>query len=97
MTKLEVIHEIMKHHIGESRAVTSAKLCRELGLIEDDTHYGTRQLLNLCRETYRVPLVASNRGYYLAANKREIEAYRDSLQKRINGIQKTIDLLEEVG
>ncbi len=96
MTKLEVIHDIMRNHIGKKNAITSAKLCRELGLIEDDTHVGTRKLLTIYRETYKVPLVASNSGYYIAANKNEIKEYRDNLQSRIYGIQKIMNLLDEV-
>lgn len=97
MTKLEQIHEIMKNHVGKGRAITSAKLCKELGLIEDDTHVGTRKLLTVYRETYRVPLVASKSGYYLARNKDEVADYVDSLKSRIYGIQKVIDLLGDVG
>lgn len=94
MTKLELIDEIMKSHIGKRNAITSASICRQLGLIEDDTHVGTRRLLTLYREQYNVPLIANHKGYYLAANQAEIEEYKQTLFERAEGILKVVDKLE---
>lgn len=66
-----------------------------LGIFEDDTHATTRSLLLQAAETYKLPLAASNRGYYLIANETEYKEYMASLDARMEGIKRRKDIISK--
>lgn len=90
---LKTIKLIMEEHIGKKKAITSAQIAQILGIDEDDTHAATRDLLLQAAEKYELPLVANNNGYYLIDNETEYEEYIDSLNRRIEGINRRKDII----
>ena len=89
-----MIYEILSP--GAENARTGAAICRELGI-------DSRDLMAIIEKERRAgrPICASTnnpRGYFLAANKEELERYCRSLLKRAGEIHKTrkklLDTLE---
>jgi hypothetical protein len=90
---LEHIKFIMKSHIGKRNAITSSEIANILGINEDDTHATARNLLLQAAEKYGLPLAANNRGYYLINDENEYKEYMNSLNERIEGINKRKDII----
>ena len=64
MTKLEQLRDILPSHYGKRNPITAEKI----GINEDDTHSQTRALILECAQKFKLPLAASNQGYYLISN-----------------------------
>jgi hypothetical protein len=85
---INTLNGILAMCIGKANAMTSAEIAHRLGIKEDDTHMMTRHLILKCVEKHHLPLVASNKGYYIIDNEDELNTYLSSLDKRIYGIEK---------
>ena len=81
------IQKILQTHKGKEHPITSAKIAEMLGIKEDDTHAKTRAIIRECAEEYYLPLLSSNRGYYLAQSENELNQYIKNLDSRIAGIK----------
>lgn len=92
---LERIKNILERHIGKQNAITSAEIANMIGIVEDDTHAITRDLLLKVAEKYGLPLAANNNGYYLIGNDAEFETYMASLNGRIEGINKRKEIISK--
>lgn len=84
---LKKIKNILLLHKGKRNAITSAKIAREIGINEDDTHAQTRALILECAEKYGLPLAANNKGYYLITSQLEYDEYMENLDSRSAGIE----------
>lgn len=95
MNKLENLRDILEQHCGRRSAISSAKLAYLLGIQEDDTHSGTRELIFECAEKYQLPVAATNRGYYLLQTDEEYYDYIQTLEDRMAGIRRRAQVITE--
>lgn len=92
---LEKIRDILLLHKGKNNPITSAKIASMIDIIEDDTHAQTRALILKCAETYKLPLAANTRGYYLISNRQEYDEYMANLDSRSAGIEERKRIITE--
>lgn len=92
---LKEIKNILLMHEGRSNPVTSAEIAKRIGIQEDDTHAQTRALILECAKTYKLPLAANNRGYYLIVNQQEYDEYMNNLDSRSTGIEERKKIITE--
>lgn len=92
---LKQIKSILLAHEGKRNAITSAEIAKTIGIIEDDTHSQTRALLLECAKKFRLPLAASNRGYYLITDDQEYNEYMRNLNSRSAGIEERKKIITE--
>lgn len=92
---LEKIKAILFMHQGKNNPVTSAEIAKRIGIHEDDTHAQTRALILECAKTYKLPLAANNRGYYLIVDQQEYDEYMGNLDSRSAGIEARKSIITE--
>lgn len=85
--KIKRIHEILQAHRGKENPIKSAQIAALLGIKEDDTHSRTRGLIKKCAVEYNLPLLSSQKGYFLAKTKEELNQCLQNLNSRIAGIE----------
>ena len=81
------IKKILENHKGKSNAISSGEIARQLGLKQEDTHVEPRQYILEVIIKYKLPVAGTGKGYYLIANKNELEEYQESLDSRIEKIR----------
>ena len=84
---LEQIKMILLAHKGKKNRITSGKVAEELEIFENATYAKTRSLIFECAKTYKLPLAADTKGYYLITNQIEYDDYIANLNSRIAGIE----------
>ena len=82
------VNEIMQKHIGRRNSISAGRIAEMLGLKEEDTHVEPRKYLRQCIEELKVPLGAGPKGFYIIADKGELDRYIQELDNRIKGIKK---------
>lgn len=92
-SQIEKVRDILLQHVGKSQKITSAQIASILGIIEDDTHAGTRALILEAAEIYELPLAADNGGYYIIETQEEYDSYMRNLDSRQKGIEKRKELI----
>lgn len=90
------IKDILLAHKGVGNEVTSAEIADRIGLCEDATHAGTRQLIKKCADIYELPLSANSRGYFLMQDDSEFAAYIQNLDGRVAGIQARKEMIQTI-
>ena len=89
--KCEQIYELLKQHKGKAKAITTRKISEIVKLPIKDTQVQCRTYVSKVMDMFEVPIVSCSKGYYIAATEDEMNAYMSSMNKRIAGIQKTMD------
>lgn len=84
---IDQIKDILLQHYGKRNPITSSEIASIIGVVEDDTHAKTRELIFKCAEKYGLPLAANNRGYYIISNQQEYDEYMTNLDSRSAGIE----------
>lgn len=80
--KLEIIRKIILQHVGKANAIKSKVIALRIGLSEDATHIGTRNLITrLIKEG--MPIGACDNGYFLLETQEEVDEYGQKLNNRI--------------
>lgn len=92
---IEQIKEILLRSKGKKHQITSKEIAKAIGISENDTFARTRALIFQCASTYKLPLAADARGYYLITNKGEYEDYIKNLDARIEGIRERKRIITE--
>lgn len=92
MSEIEEVKNILMQHRGETNAITSGKIADKVGINEDDTHPKTRKIIREIEERDNLPVLACNKGYYIAKTKEELNKYTKNLDNRIKGIKKRKEL-----
>ena len=95
MSQLEILRDILLIHKGKSNHITSAQIASLLGIIEDDTHAFTRNLILECAEKYSIPLAANNNGYYVISTDKEYFDYIKNLESRQQGIERGKNIIKK--
>lgn len=95
MNEIEQIRDILMQHWGKSNAITSREIANLIGIIEDDTHHTTREMILQAARRYNLPLAADTVGYYLINNDFEYRKYMINLDSRIAGIKERKRLITE--
>lgn len=95
MTDIEKIKNILIKHNGKSNKIKSKEIARQMGYNEDDTHAKTRALIKKAAETYELPLVADNGGYYIINCETDFSEYMSNLDKRIEGIKERKEIIRQ--
>ena len=95
---LPLVVEVLSHRVGCKKAATN-KMIREYLHLEDSviiTETKMRKIISYIRQNHLVPcLIATNRGYYVAEEKQEMDDYLKSLQGRIDAIYASMNALEK--
>lgn len=95
---LPLVVEVLFHRVGCKKAATN-KMIREYLHLEDSviiTETKMRKIISYIRQNHLVPcLIATNRGYYVAEEKQEMNDYLKSLQGRIDAIYASMKALEK--
>lgn len=95
---LPLVVEVLSHRVGCQKASTN-KMIREYLHLEDSviiTETKMRKIISYIRQNHLVPcLIATNRGYYVAEEKQEMDDYLKSLQGRIDAIYASMKALEK--
>ena len=81
------IKNILENHTGNKNSITSKEIAKIIGITEDDTHSKTRRLIFECAKKFRLPLAATNKGYFLIQTNEEYDEYIANLDERIEGIE----------
>ena len=84
---LKKIKNILEKHVGKKNSVTSAKIAESIGIKEDATHAKTRALIFECAQENKLPVAATNRGYFLIETQDEYNDYIKNLDDRIRCIE----------
>lgn len=92
MDEIEEIKKIILEHRGKTNAIKSREIANKVGINEDDTHAKTREIIRDIKETDNLPVLACNKGYYLAETEEEFNEYIENLKNRIKGIEKRIQI-----
>lgn len=92
MDEIEEIKKIILEHRGKTNAIKSREIANKVGINEDDTHAKTREIIRDIKETDNLPVLACNKGYYLAETEEEFNEYIENLKNRIKGIEKMIQI-----
>lgn len=93
--RIKKIAEILSSHRGKGNEITSARIAEMIGIREDDTHAGTRDLIKQAAEAFHLPLSSNGKGYFIIKSEEELEAYMSNLDARIKGIEKRKKMIRE--
>ena len=85
----EEIKQILLQHKGKARAIKSKNISSRIGLPMEDTQKISRAAIWYTAEKYGLPLVACKNGYFIAETDDEIDEYNANIQHRIDGMEKT--------
>jgi hypothetical protein len=93
---LPVIAGGLRHHVGESRAVTNGTIVGTLTRLGYKISTArVRKIINHIRTNGIVQrLVATSKGYYIATDADELREYIDSLKGRENAIRSVRESME---
>ena len=94
---LPMVVELLKDHIGRSRAITNTELRQQLTDLgyQDIGQIRMRKIINHIRNNdMLICLRGCNHGYYITTDKEEIENYIKSLIDRENAINHTRQTIE---
>ena len=94
-TQLNRIKEILENHIGKENQISSGDIGPEIDVYEDATHVQVRSHIREAIEKLKLPIGSGNRGYYLIQDEDELRQNINSLDNRINEMQRRKDLIEE--
>ncbi len=96
-TLLPIMVKCLQRKIGRDNAITNRMMCskmREYGYDLNETR--TRKIINHIRTNNLIScLMASNNGYYVANDPKEIKDYIRSLKGRVEAILAVIEALQE--
>lgn len=82
------VARILVSHRGRENAITSREISERTGLDSLDSTPRTRGVIRRLSEEYAFPIGASGNGYFLIATRDEAEEYLDTLNTRIQGIDR---------
>lgn len=90
---------ILGTRFGESRAIKVREMLEDkLGIKKTDGTSSTiRSKIIKFTLSQRLPIVSSNKGFYVAANWDDIKKYKANLQSRIKGLEYRQSIVDEVG
>lgn len=92
---LERVKNILLLHKGKDNAVTAKAISRSVGFPMEDTQLVCRRIIWATSETYGLPVVSCNNGYFIAETEDEIKEYNMNIQGRINGMEKTRKMVND--
>lgn len=81
--------------MGRENQVTSKEISREMGFPMEDTQSVSRKAIRKTAEEYGLPLVSSNKGYFLANTEEELNTFNKNIGKRIKGMEKSREMANE--
>ena len=86
------IRDILMLHRGKENPVTSKEISQEMGFSMEDTQAFCRKAIRETAKEYGLPLVSSNKGYFLANTDEELEIFNKNIEKRIKGMEKSREM-----
>lgn len=97
----EVLYPIviagLRNHIGKTNAISGKEICKALNQKVNGprlTGPRLRKIIQAIRITGDLPMICSTqKGYFVARTKKEIDECIQSLQQRVNQQQKIVDAL----
>ena len=88
------IKEILEKNRGKNNQISAGEIGRRIGIDEDATHVQVRGLILQTIQQYKLPVAGGNRGYYLISNREELDEYFNSIDSRIQEMEKRKDLVQ---
>ena len=85
--------KILLNHKGKANAITASTIGKALDIPENDTVATTRGLITKLIKDERLPIGATETGYFLVENEEELNEYTRDLNDRIYGIYERINRL----
>ena len=86
---LPEIVKILETCQGEDQALTNKQIAERYGIPGHEMGVRVRKVINFIRNNGIIPcLIASNKGYYIATDAKEITDYEESLRGRESAIRK---------
>ncbi len=89
--RLREIKEIILMHKGKENAIPANKIGRALNIPENDTVSTTRKLITKLIKRDKMPIGASEKGYYIILTEEELNDSTRYLNDRIYGIYDRIN------
>ena len=80
-------------HKGAENAIPSKQISAEVGFPMEDTQSVSRKAIWRTAEECGLPLVSCRKGYFIAQNDSEIEAYNKNIQERIDGMERNREMV----
>ena len=91
----EKIKNILLEHVGRQNAIKAKHISSLLGFPMEDTQSVSRKAIWDTAEEYGLPLVSCGDGYYLAESAEDVMKFDETMQRRIDGINRTRKLTAE--
>ena len=87
------IADTLNHHHGKASAISSSELADRLNIETQAANPVTREtILDVIKKT-NMPIVACNKGYFVAESSAELDEYVDNLRSRRDAIDQRIELV----
>lgn len=83
----ELLDDLQRALEAADEPMTSAELADELGIDDRAGTPKTREAVRVLVQERHVPVVASNNGYHIVQTRAGLDAYLDTLDARIRGIE----------
>lgn len=83
------IKKILLEHRGKDNPITSKEISKKMGFPMEDTQSVSRKAIWATAKEYNLPLISSNKGYFIANTDEEIAEYNENIKKRIEGMEET--------
>ena len=97
-TILPKVVEILEHRKGMAQTITSKKIIALYGASDKESSARVRKVINYIRNNGIIPcLIATNKGYYIATDAKEITDYEESLRGRVSAIHKMRQSIHKQG
>ena len=80
----------------ENRYLTSYQLAKILNIKVDNTNVGIKKIITELIEEDLEPIIADDKGFQYTIDRKKIDAYVESLNGRISGINKRVVALTKI-
>jgi len=92
---VDAIAELLKTHVGRSKAITSGDIARRFGIPDNDTTRQTRHLIKEAMIKHGIPIGALREGYFVVESPQELAECVLDLQNRIDRTEERLVLLKK--
>lgn len=89
------IRDMLMEHQGKKNAIASKRISQAMGFPMEDTQSVSRQAIWDTAEEFGLPLLSCNKGFFIAQTDEEVAAFNENYEKRINGMRRTQQMVNE--
>jgi len=92
---LDELEELLTDHRSPENAVSSGEIADRLDIDDSGSNPQTRKAVKVLLEERELPVISNANGYYIATAESQIEEEIESLQSRIQDIQRRQQLIRD--